>query len=157
MSLTLRGTSTGMVRRLLVAVLLAPALGGCASEEAKIVEKALEEPVASAQVTIALTSTSAKGVATRITLAGPYKANGEGKLPTFDLQLDVTGFERPWKARLISGPDGVFVEYNGEIFAVPPAEVARLRAGRRTELGARWRGWRAGWTKPSRRRMRSSG
>ncbi|MDA0169873.1 hypothetical protein OJ998_12320 [Solirubrobacter taibaiensis] len=133
-----------MIRRLLVAMLLAPALGGCASEEAKTVKEAFEQPVASAQVTIALTSTSAKGVATRITLAGPYKANGEGKLPTFDLQLDVTGFARPWKARLISGPDGVFVEYNGEIYAVPPEEVARLREGRRTELGgllARVEGW----------------
>ena len=133
-----------MIRRLLVAVLLASALGGCASKEAKTAKGAFEQPVTSAQLTIALTSTSVKGVATRITLAGPYKANGEGKLPTFDLQLDITGFARPWKARLISGPVGVFVEYNGEIYAVPPDEVARLRKGRRTELGgllARVEGW----------------
>src|SRR5262245_35507256 len=101
------------MKRLLVAVAAALAVGGCGSDEAQVVKRAFEHEIKSAQVEIAFVS-RADGAESRMSLAGAYRSNGDGKLPSVDLRLGWTGGAKDLSARLVTSPDNAFVVYGGE-------------------------------------------
>jgi len=114
------------MRRLLVVAVAAIALSGCGSDEANIVRGALENDIKSAQVEITFVS-SENGVDRRITLAGPYRSNGEGKLPGLDLKVETTGMMQQLAGRLVTTEKNAFIVYDGETYEVGEGEIAKLR------------------------------
>ncbi len=124
---------------LLLCLLLALAAAACGGKEASVVDRAFEDPVRSAQVTLRLTVDGAEGQDRALELAGPWRSNGPGRLHSFD-----------WRARLVGGPAGsvagrlvstgenLFVGYGGETYEVGEARVAELE--RRAAAEERRRG-----------------
>jgi hypothetical protein len=110
---------------LVAAVAAAIAVSGCGSDEAQVVKSAFENEIDSAQVEITMVS-SENGAERRITLAGPYKSNGDDKLPSVDLKLDMAAAQN-LSARLVTSPDNAFVVYDGETYEVGKDEVGKLK------------------------------
>jgi hypothetical protein len=119
-----------MMRRLLVAVTAAGALAvsACGAEEASVVKTAFEQDIKSANVTVDL-SMKAQGQETSIKLAGPFRSNGENKLPSVDWKLNVAaaGMPKPIDAQVISTGDDAFVVYGGETYQVGKENIAKLK------------------------------
>jgi hypothetical protein len=116
----------------------AVALSGCGAREAEVVKGAFEQPIESANISVALSVNSSEG-AMKLSLAGPYKSNGEGELPSADLALKLEGMlPRTLEGRLISTGDNAFVEYGGETYEVGADRIAELKkqgaSGAPTEL-----------------------
>ena len=64
----------------------------------------------------------------KLSLAGPYKSNGKGQLPSADMALKVEGAgPPPIEGRLISTGKNAFVEYGGETYEVGEEEIAELK------------------------------
>ena len=117
-------------RAVVVASAAAVAFSGCGAEEASVVKSAFSKKIDSANVAINLSMTTDQGQGTTISLAGPYKSNGEGKLPSADLKLNLTGVgSQPLRAELFSTGDNAFVVYGGQTYEVGQKNVAKLQLG----------------------------
>ena len=119
-----------MIRRALLAVAATStlALSACGAEEASVVKSAFEQDIKSADVTVALSMKSAQGE-TGMQLSGPFRSNGEGKLPSVDWKLRLAGMlPKPIEGRLISSGDDAFIQYGGETYQVGKGKLAQLGA-----------------------------
>jgi hypothetical protein len=107
----------------------AAALGvaGCGAREASLVEKAFDTPIKSAQVSLELGLEQGGKRVAELSLRGPVRSNGEGRLQSFDLQTRVSApGQRPLRARVTSTGENVFVRYGGTTYEVGEHEVAKL-------------------------------
>jgi hypothetical protein len=104
----------------------AVALTGCGAREAEVVKGAFEKDIKSANIELAI-ATHSDGEAFNLSLRGPYRSNGEGKLPSADLDVKIEGAApKPLSARLISTGENAFVEYEGETYEVGEERIAEL-------------------------------
>jgi hypothetical protein len=105
--------------------------GGGSSKDARaLIDKAFKSSIGSAQVTLNIEA-KINGVAAlqqpiSLKVAGPYKSNGKGKLPSFDWNVSVGGGGQAFSAGLISTGDNVFVNFQGTAYEVGAAQVAKL-------------------------------
>ena len=68
----------------------------------------------------------------RVKLAGPYRGNGEGKLPDADLDVVISGGGQTFSMGLLSTGERAFVLFGGTPYEVAERTVARLNgAGER--------------------------
>jgi hypothetical protein len=105
----------------------AVALSGCGAREAEVVKGAFEQPIESANVSVALSANSGQG-AMKLSLAGPYKSNGKDELPSADMALKVEGATpHAIEGRLISTGKNAFIEYGGETYEVGEEQIAELK------------------------------
>ena len=112
---------------LLLALLAALVAGACGGREASVVDRAFEDPVRSAQVTLRLTVDGAEGQDRALELAGPWRSNGPGQLHSFDWRARVAaGSDGAFEGRLVSTGENLFVEHRGETYEVGEARVAEL-------------------------------
>jgi hypothetical protein len=113
---------------MLALVLGAGLLGaGCGGEEASVVEKALDNPVKSARVSLSLDVEQRGRRVARLALSGPVRSNGEGRLESFDWRLRIAAAgERTVAARVMSTGENVFVRYRGTTYEVGERAVAKL-------------------------------
>jgi hypothetical protein len=105
------------------------ALAGCGAKEAGVVQRAFEQEVRSADVRFTVTAredrTGGKELV-RFSMAGPMRSNGPAKLESFDWRLQVRVPGTPaMAARVVSDGDHVSLEYDGQTYVVPDAEVAK--------------------------------
>lgn len=119
-----------MKRRGMMAAAAALALAGCSQEEADTLEKAFENQIDSAQVSMRFDLDLASGEDGRVTIEGPYQRGEEGKLERFDWTLkgELDG-ARPFEARAISDGERVLVDYKGTLYEASGEDVEELRAG----------------------------
>jgi hypothetical protein len=131
-----------MFRRLAVLLLavLVPAfaLVACGGEDEPtdvegILAKAFggDEPLRSAQVRLVLDA-DLRGVAElqgplRATLSGPFRSNGEGKLPDLDLDLRLQGGQEQVGFGLVFADGRGFQEVQGQAFELERSQVDGLR------------------------------
>lgn len=102
-------------------------VSGCGAQEADIVKGAFEKDISSANIDVSLQARN-QGQTTGVTLAGPYRSNGKGELPSADLAVRVTGAAPGTiSGRLISTGKNAFVEYGGQLYEVGEAEIAELK------------------------------
>ncbi len=114
---------------MLVAVCATAAIGfaGCGAQEAEVVKGAFEQGIDSANVTATLDFKSSRGNSS-MALEGPFKTNGEGKLPSLDFQVTLGGNGlNGLEGRLISTGKNIFIEYKGETYEVGEDVVAELQ------------------------------
>jgi hypothetical protein len=62
------------------------------------------------------------GQSQTISLDGPYKSNGKGKLPSADMKLQAGSLQ----GEVITSPDDAFVVYKGETYEVGKDKVAKF-------------------------------
>jgi len=118
-----------MIRKLavLVAGVGAVALSGCGAQEASVVKGAFSKSISSANMNMTM-SMAAPGGESTISLKGPYKNNGKGKLPSADLKLQVAGaMPQPIEAELFSTGEDAFVVYDGQTYQVGKDNIAKLK------------------------------
>jgi hypothetical protein len=102
------------------------ALTGCGAREAEVVKGAFDKSIDSATVSMAMT-VQAPDATVKVGLDGPYKSNGQDKLPSADMKLSVTGaLPRAIEGRIISTGDNAFVEYGGEMYEVGKDTISQL-------------------------------
>jgi hypothetical protein len=102
------------------------ALSGCGTQEAAVLKTAFEKKIDTANVAMTYAVNSSQGNAT-LSLNGPYKSNGEGKLPSLDWQLKIDGATpQPITGELISSGDDAFVKYGGDTYEVGKDQIAKL-------------------------------
>ena len=114
------------------------ALGGCGSQEASVVERAMSAQVESAQVAMRLSVTAAGKPAGSFSLTGPMRSNGRAGLASFDWRVRAGAGSEQIRARVISSGSNVFVVYGGRTYAVGERKIARLnrQAARQQKRGA---------------------
>lgn len=112
-----------------VAAAAAIALVGCSQEEADTLEKAFENEIDSAQVSMRFDVDVADGRDGLLTLRGPYQRNGDDRLVSFDWTVrgEMDG-QRPFEVRAISTGDRVFVAYDGTTYEAGPDAIKELNA-----------------------------
>jgi hypothetical protein len=107
-------------------------LAACSQQEADVVDRALTEPIRSAQVALTVDLAAPGGMAARVSMDGPFAAAAApDQLERFDwtVRADVPG--RSIGARVVSSGRNVFVSYEGETYALGAERVAALvRQGR---------------------------
>jgi hypothetical protein len=121
----------------LVAVCATAAIGltGCGAQEAEVVKGAFEQGIDSANVTATVDFKFGQG-SSSTALEGPFKTNGEGKLPSFDFQVTLGGQGlNGLEGRLISSGKNMFVEYKGETYEVGEDVVAELQRNSKSDSG----------------------
>jgi hypothetical protein len=103
------------------------ALTGCGAQEAEVVKGAFEKDISSANIEVAFKTQAGQG-ATSVKLAGPYKSNGKGELPSADLAVQIMGAAPATiNGRLISTGKNAFIEYGGETYEIGEATIAELQ------------------------------
>jgi hypothetical protein len=115
------------IRGLLVVLVgAAIALTGCGAKEAAVVKSAFQKDIKSANVDLRIGVKGSQGTF-NISVTGPYKSNGEGKLPSAELTFKVDGAPEPIEGKLISTGANAFVEYEGETYEVGEEAVAQIQ------------------------------
>lgn len=104
----------------------AVAVAGCGSREASVLQTAFKHPIKSANVTLTVDVPSPQG-AFDVSLSGPYKSNGEGKLPSLDWQLHLAAAGKAVDGELISTGDDAFIKYEGQTYEVGKATIRKLQ------------------------------
>jgi hypothetical protein len=153
--LALAGTAAVLVIAAVVVVLVL-LLSGDREDAAAAIDRALQQPIESAQVGLdaELRVEGLPQLPTPITVraAGPYRSGGGRTIPSFDLNVALTGAGRNVAARFVSTATNAFVVFQGVAYEVGEADVAdtnrRLAAGRAAprppslrELGVDARSW----------------
>jgi hypothetical protein len=128
-------------------VLLAAALAllaGCGGEDdgdgREILRKGFAAPIGTANVAVDLTA-RLEGVPqqrgpVKIELTGPYRSNGQGRLPDADLNLAISGGGQTFSLGVLSTGTRAWVQFGGTAYEVSRETVARLnRGGGRPRLG----------------------
>jgi hypothetical protein len=103
---------------------LAVAISACGSKEASIVDRAFKNHIDSAQVTFRVMVQQGAKKAQAFTVQGPFKNNGTGQIPSFDLQVNAAD---QFKGELISSGKDLFVRYQGETYDVGQDKVAQFQ------------------------------
>lgn len=124
-------------RRLILPVLFALSLalaacgGGGNSDSAKeTVDKAFQGSIDSANVKLGV-NVELEGVPqlsdpVKVQLEGPYKSNGDEKIPSTDWDVSVSGGGQNIEAGVVSTGDNAFIEFGGQAFEVGEEQVATL-------------------------------
>jgi hypothetical protein len=104
--------------------------GGGSTNARALIDKAFKSSIGSADVNLNIQA-KVNGVATlqqpiSLKIAGPYKSNGKGKLPSFNWNVSVGGGGQALSAGLISTGDNAFVNFQGTAYEVGAAQVAKL-------------------------------
>jgi hypothetical protein len=105
--------------------------GGGSSKDARaLIDKAFKSSVGSADVALNIEA-KVNGVASlqqpiSLKIAGPYKSNGKGKLPSFNWNVSVGGGGQALSAGLISTGQNAYVNFQGTAYEVGAAQVAKL-------------------------------
>lgn len=132
----------------LLLTLGATAVSACGTDErasAALIERALQRPVQSADITFDLTvdAEGAPGLEEplRLRVTGPYRAGGGRRLPSFDWDVAFSGAGQNVSAGLVSTGENAFVTFLGNAYEVGEREVARknrelARAGRDRPRGS---------------------
>jgi hypothetical protein len=103
---------------------LAVAVSACGSKEASIVDRAFKNHIDSAQMTFRVTVQQNAKKAQAFTVQGPFKNNGAGQIPSFDLQVNAAD---QFKGELISSGKDLFVRYKGETYDIGQDKVAQFQ------------------------------
>lgn len=119
------------IARVAVVATMTVTLAGCGTEEASILETAFEKDIRSANVALRIEMGGGKGAkpALAVSMRGPMKSNGAGKLESFDWRVRGEGAAQPLSGRIISSGRNVFVEYDGETYETGETQVAQLERG----------------------------
>jgi hypothetical protein len=112
----------------------AAAVAGCGSQEASVLQTAFKHPITSANVRIAFDVTAPRQSA-HVTVAGPFRSNGTGKLPSLDWQIHISGGPHPIEGELISTGDDAFIKYEGQTYEAGKAAITKLKAQSRQPAG----------------------
>ena len=151
-----RAVVLGSLALLLSGVTGVSACGGVDSQSSALLGRALERPVASADVVVDLTvdAEGAPGIdePLRVRLTGPYRSGSGRRLPSFDWDLAFSGVGQNVSAGLVSTGENAFVTFLGSAYEVGERRVARhnrklARAARNRsrgsleDLGVDPRGW----------------
>ncbi|MBA2506775.1 MAG: hypothetical protein H0V29_12685, partial [Thermoleophilaceae bacterium] len=125
------------IRRFILPVLFALSLalaacgGGGDSDSAKeTVDKAFKNSIGSANVkldvTVQLNGIPQLSDPVKVQLKGPYKSNGDKKIPSVDWDVNFSGGGQNIEAGLVSTGDNAYVEFGGQAFQVGEEQVATL-------------------------------
>lgn len=104
-------------------------LAGCGEEEASILESAFKHDVRSAEVSLRVELGEAGKPTLAVSLQGPMRSNGAGKLESFDWRIRGEGEAESISSRVISSGRNAFVEYDGETYEVGEKRIAGLQQG----------------------------
>jgi hypothetical protein len=119
---------------MLVAAAAALALAGCSQEEADTLEKAFENQIDSAQVSMRFDMDMASGEDGTFTVTGPYERGEEGELERFDWTMkgEFDG-SPPFEMRAVSDGERVLLEYKNTLYEASGKDLEALRAGAQGE------------------------
>jgi len=126
----------------LAAAIVLSACGGDDEDAQAVIDRALSEPIGSADVTVGL-DFAAEGSAelsepARAQLTGPYVSGTDDTLPSFDWDLSFTGGGAGLQVPpigLISTGDNFFVEFQGQAYEVGEELVAQAIAQQQEQQG----------------------
>lgn len=118
-----------VLSRVALAATASVLMAGCGQEEASILESAFENDVHSAQVSMRLELGEPGKPTLAVSLQGPMRSNGAGKLESFDWRVIGEGVAEPISSRVISSGRNLFVEYEGETYEVGEKQIAGLQDG----------------------------
>lgn len=104
----------------------AVAVSGCGSQEASVLQTAFKHPIKSANMQIAFDVTSPQDSA-HVTIAGPFKSNGKGNLPSLDWRVHIAGGPKSIDGEIISTGDDAFIKYGGKTYEAGKATIAKLK------------------------------
>ena len=96
-------------------------------DEAVLLDKAFKQEITSADVSLSLAADVRTGGRTerlRFLLNGPYRDNGDLKLPSFDWKVRASGAGETLRARVTSTGDNLFVRYTGRTYEVGEEAVS---------------------------------
>lgn len=117
---------------LAVTALLLAGCGGGGDEEGarEILRKGFGASIGTANVSVELTA-NLEGIPqqqgpVKVKLAGPYRSNGEGRLPDVDLDVVISGGGQTFSMALLSTGERAFVVFGGTPYEVSTATVKRL-------------------------------
>ena len=104
--------------------------GGDEGDAEKILRKGFGATIGTANVSVELTA-DLEGIPqqqgpVRVTLAGPYRSNGERKLPDAKLDVVISGGGQTFSMGLLSTGERAFVVFGGTPYEVSDATVKRL-------------------------------
>jgi hypothetical protein len=105
--------------------------GGGSSEDARaLIDRAFKNSIKSADMTLTIEA-KVDGVAQleqpiSLKVAGPYQSNGDGKLPSFDWEVSVSGGGQAFSGGILSTGDNAFVNFQGTSYEVGAEQVGQL-------------------------------
>lgn len=123
--------------------------GGDEGEAREILRKGFAAPIGTANLSIDLTA-RLDGIPqqrgpVKVELTGPYRSNGQGRLPDADLDMTISGGGQTFSLGLLSTGERAYVEFGGTAYEVSRETVARLnRGGGRPRFGVDPLGWVTG-------------
>jgi hypothetical protein len=115
--------------------------GGGSSEDARaLIDKAFSSSIPSADMTLNIQA-KVNGVAQleqpiSLKVAGPYQSNGQGKLPSFNWQVSVSGGGQAFSGGLISTGDNAFVNFQGTNYEVGKDQIAQVNSQLSQQTGS---------------------
>lgn len=112
-----------------IAATAAIALVGCSNEQADTLEKAFENEIDSAQISMRFDVDFRSGEDALLTMRGPIQRAQDEKLDRFDwtMRAEVAGSEA-WEVRFVSTGDRVLALYKGTTYEATPEEMKEFRA-----------------------------
>jgi len=103
---------------------LAVVVSACGSKEASIVDRAFQQHINSAQMTLRMSFQQGAHKAQAFELTGPFKSNGDNQLPSFDFKVNAAD---QLKGEAISSGKNVFVRYEGQTYEVGADKIAEFQ------------------------------
>ena len=116
----------------LLTALVAAGCGGGSGDKAKaLLKRGFSESIPSANVSVDV-NVSLQGLPTlsqpiRVHIGGPYRSNGQGKLPSLEWGLNFSGAGQTFSAGLVSTGTQAFVKYQGTYYKVDDRTMATLQ------------------------------
>lgn len=109
---------------------LAAGLAACGTEERRIIDRALAHPVRDADVTLRMAFSAAGTDLLRLSVTGPFHANGLNEMASFDFRVrfayTLLGATRRVAMRVISTGSNVLVRHAGETYQVGEDRLAKI-------------------------------
>lgn len=125
-----------------LAVVLAGCGGGDSKDAKQILRRGFATSIPSANISIdfagKLDGIPQLSRPVRVRLSGPYRNNGQRKIPSLSWDVSISGGGQVFSTGLISTGDRVFVNFQGTAYEVSPSSVA--------DLNKRWSQRRSGST-----------
>jgi hypothetical protein len=124
----------------LVALLAGCGGGGSSSDAKETVDKAFSNSISSGVMNLQLTA-KVSGVAqlsqpVQLKLTGPFQSNGKQKIPSINLQANVSGGGQAFSGGLISTGDNAYVSFQGSNYEFGKQRIAQLNQ----QLGSQTQG-----------------
>lgn len=134
------------MRRAIAALLIAAAAatglvacGGDDEDALALLERAFEQPIGSAVVTVdvevGIEGVEALSEPIRLQVTGPYRSGGDAALPAFDWDVSFAGGGQTITGGLVSTSDNLFVSFGGTAYEVGEKSVARFNGELESEEG----------------------